>query len=206
MLLFENKINKTLIDVPNKVSALIHTINGCNLKCHKCHNYEDIVNFKGNPFTENDIIEKMKLNGYMFDNIILSGGEIMLNPSSLIISFLTKLKEVYTGKIIVYTNGFYYHNIKELYESGLVDDWYMDIKFPYHMEVDEANKDIYEEILGIKYNKQDIVNVLKSIELLSDYNFRTVQYPQYNDQIFDELVSYINKNKLKHQFNKFVEL
>lgn len=206
MILFDNKINQTLVDIKGETSMLIHSINGCNLKCHKCHNYEEIVNFKGKPLTGDEIIEKIKISNNMYDNLILSGGEFMKNKPDKIINFIKDVKEVFNGKIVIYTNGFYYKHIKEVFNEGIVDDWYMDIKFPYNLEVDEQDKNIYEEIVGIEYNKYHIESVMNSINILKDHNFRTVQYPQYNEKLYKGILKMVDEYNLKHTFNEFVEL
>lgn len=206
MILFDNNINQTLVDIPGNISMLVHSINGCNLKCTKCHNYEDIVNFKGTPMSSNDLLDKIKLTGSIYDNIILSGGEIMKNKPEYIIKLVNDIKEVFDGNVVIYTNGFYYKHIKEVFKEGIVDDWYMDIKFPYNMKVDEQDKKIYNEILGIEYNKYHIESVMNSIKLLKNHNFRTVKYPQYTDNILDNLLILIDEYNLKHQFNDYYEL
>lgn len=206
MIYFDSNITHTLVDIPTNISMLIHTIAGCNLHCYKCHNYDSIVNFNGTKINQYELLDKIKLIGNFYDNIIFSGGEMMMNKPADIIQLFTDIKKIYNGKLIIYTNGFYYNNIKKVYDAHIVDDWYMDIKFPYNMDVTETDKHLFKEILGIEYDIKLVSNVMKSIELLRAYNFRTVKYPQYNERLYTNLIQLIYTYNLKHQFNEFFEI
>lgn len=203
---FDKTIVRSLVDIPNEISMIISSVVGCNLKCYKCHSWNHIVNHKAETISEIEIIEKIKLNGFMFDNIILSGGEIMMNNIDELINFISEIKKIFDGKVIIYTNGFYYNNIKKLYNIDLVDDWYVDIKFPYNINFTEELYLKYKSIVGIDYRFYDVHRAMNTIKLLKDYHFRTVKYPNFSYELLNGINDIVEKYNLNHTFNEFIEV
>jgi pyruvate-formate lyase-activating enzyme len=140
----------TLHDIENEQSLLLHGMQGCNFNCFGCFNKN--IHNETEFLIEDEVLSIVKKNGYFFENIILSGGEITLYGLELI-NFIKNLKEVYSGKIIIYTNGSNPHIIYDL--INLVDGFYIDIKYNIFNHIDEF------EILGIKFDKKTILESLK---------------------------------------------
>lgn len=195
---FLKKLIKTNREIEGDTSLLIHSLVGCNLNCFGCHNKMELVdNCPTEHYTEEQIIEIIKSNGYFFDSIIFSGGEITLNNN--LENFLKKVKDVYSGKIILYSNGTNPSKIKDI--INIVDGIYIDIKY------DIQKEDTYN-ILGVAHNKEDIISTL---DLVYSNNkkrlsgFRTVKYPQYSDSYLEDLKLFINKKypNIEYKQNEF---
>jgi pyruvate-formate lyase-activating enzyme len=202
---FLNKFIKTSVDFEGYNSLLIHSLVGCNFKCYQCHNYEELVSKKHtNFYTEKDIVSKLKLNGFMFDAIILSGGEFLINDIEVIKSFLFDIKKVFNGKIIINTNGSFPEKISLLIIMDLVDGFHMDIKFNIWDENDKYKIKVINS--NIDNNK-----LIKSFEIISKYNkgfseFRTIEYPFIESDYFLKIKNKCESEKIKWKLNKFINL
>ena len=198
---FLKSLNRTLHDIEGENSLLVHGLVGCNLNCFSCHNREELIYKTHEDYiSENGLLEIIKSNGYFFDNIIFSGGEITLDYKNLK-ELLIKIKEIYEGKIIIYTNGTIPKSIMELLE--VVDGFHMDLK--YNIDID----DIYN-ICGRNTNSNDI---RKSLDIIYENNkgfsqIRTVKYPQYNDEYLHQLIVFMKDNypNIEYKQNEFYEI
>lgn len=190
---------KSIHDIEGETSLLVHSANKCNFNCYGCHNREEIMNTT-EFYTEQQILEQISLNGYFFDNVILSGSEITLYGDKLY-DFILKLRNIYTGKIIVYTNGSIPNTIDKI--KDIVDGFYMDIKLNLWKD-DDVNP------TGVNYN---LDNLLKSVDLVYSFNkgfsqFRTVKYPIFTKDYLDEMKKHIETNypKIAYLQNDFMEI
>ncbi|OEG00345.1 radical SAM protein [Vulcanibacillus modesticaldus] len=205
---FYKNLIRTFNDLPEYTSVLIHSLVGCNFYCYGCHNYGEIVAKKHSEFfTSEDIIEQIKLNGFLFNAIIFSGGEFLIEDFNSITKLLKELRVIFDGKIIINTNGSFPDKIKYLLEFQLVDGFHIDMKLPYHALDINKDQEIYKSIIGFKPSQRLINNMLSSIELIIENNspisqVRTVKYPILDQDFFSEIESYIVQ--LNKKFNSNV--
>jgi len=122
MLKFYPKFLASHTDLPGQHALILHTISGgCNLHCYHCHNYQELIVTKhDNYYTTDIIMQYLGLNEYLFDAIILSGGEFLNNSLPDIEEFLLMLK-TFHKKIIINTNGILYDKIQYCMQRNLVD-------------------------------------------------------------------------------------
>jgi pyruvate-formate lyase-activating enzyme len=197
-------------DLPNKVSLIFHSINcSCNLKCFGCFNYKTIVQGdKSDYLNEEQVLDIINKTGYMYDVIIFSGGEFLLHDITEIEALLVKIKEIYNGSIVIYTNGILFNKIKYLTYKKLIDGFHIDMKLPYHLlEPDlQEDQELMKAILGRVLNHEEISNILNSINLVirenSPYSqIRTVRYPILPNEVFDEIKARIDCSNIVHGSN-----
>lgn len=155
----------SLIDYPNKTSALIFT-GGCNFNCSYCHNKE-LINFdKNGVIAEDEIFSFLKSRVGLLDAVCISGGEPTLQKD--LPDFIKKIKKM-DFLVKLDTNGTNPKMLQNLIAENLIDYAAMDIKAP----LDWGN---YEKIIRVK-NKNLIEAVRKSVKILLkgkiDYEFRT---------------------------------
>lgn len=205
---FYKNFIRTFKDLPNHHSLLIHSLVGCNFRCVGCHNYNELIENKDNQdyFIETDILNHLKLNGYLFDSIIFSGGEFLLEDIFSVSKFLGDIREIFNGTIIINTNGAFPNKINHLLNEKLIDGFHIDMKLPYHLLDIEEDKEIYQLILGVTPTQEYIAKLLSSIELIiknnSQYSqVRTVKYPMLSQEYFTEIEKYINKLCKKYNSN-----
>lgn len=204
---FYKKFIRTFNDLPNHHTLLIHSLTGCNFKCLGCHNYDEIVSKKHDDYyTEQDIIEHLELNGFIFDAVIISGGEFLLEKIENISNFLLKIRKVFDGKIIINTNGSFPNKIEYLLENKLVEGFHIDMKLPYHMLDVENDKDIFIDTIGFSPSQHFIDKLLQSINITVSHNspysqIRTVEYPHLSNEFFEFIESYVNDLNKKHNSN-----
>ena len=190
--------------MPNKTSLIIHSL-GCNFKCYQCFNYETLVRNPLDVCDEDYILDQIKLNGYLADAIILSGGEFLLNNIDEIILFLKKLKEIYNGLIIINTNGSSPNKMQKLINGNYVDGFHTDMKLPYYLLDIEKDSELIKAIVGKKLTANKIDRILQSLELTIQCDkgysqIRSVKYPFLHPSAFKENQIYIDK--LNKKYNK----
>lgn len=204
---FYKKLTRVFDDLPYHTTLLIHSLVGCPMKCVGCHNYDEIIaNTPKDYYTDDDIISHIEQNGFLFDAVMFSGGEFLLEGIDKISNLLLDVREIFEGKIIVNTNGMFPDKIDFLLRNSLVDGIHVDMKLPYHLLDVKEDKDIYRAIMGINPTKQIVDDLLNSIELVikSDTTLsqvRTVKYPMLSDEFFKETELYVNELKTKYNSN-----
>ncbi|NLG82819.1 MAG: anaerobic ribonucleoside-triphosphate reductase activating protein [Bacilli bacterium] len=92
-------IPESIVDGPGLRYTLF--TQGCPHKCYQCHNPET-HNISGGYLKDIDSIIRQIISHPYIDGVTISGGEPFLQVDALL-SFLTKLKDSFTKKIIVYT-------------------------------------------------------------------------------------------------------
>ena len=115
----------TLIDYPEKVSAIVWTV-GCNFRCPFCYNKE-IVTGDVELIPEQQVFSFLKKRKNMLEGLVVTGGEPLLQDD--IENFCKKVKKLdYLVKID--TNGSFPERLQKLIHDGLVDYIAMDVKAP----------------------------------------------------------------------------
>lgn len=202
MIKFYKDTTTTYTDIKNQTSLMIYSINGCNLKCYKCHVYDELITPTHNSFLScEDILDLIKSNGYLYDCIIFSGGEFLINDIFEIEELLKEIRLYYEGKIIINSNGTFPYKMKYVLLNHLADGVYLDIKGIVE------NEELYK-VIGVNYNKY-IPSIKKSIDIVNDYNygysqFRTVKYPFVSEEYFKIIQEYIKDMSVEYVINDFV--
>ena len=155
----------SLIDYPSKTSCIIFT-QGCNFRCHFCHNPELIeMDASGDRIMQKPFFDFLKERKGKLDAVVITGGEPTLQRD--LTGFIRHIKEIgYLVKID--TNGTNPILIKSLIDQNLIDSIAMDIKAPWHR---------YSEVAGIEADNDLLQAIEDSIEIIIksniDYEFRT---------------------------------
>lgn len=218
MIKFYNKIINSTVEMNGSPSMVIHSLNGCNLKCYKCHNYKELIEKNHDDFyCADDILDIIVSSGYMFDFIIFSGGEFLINNIDDIKSFLFNVRSVYDGEIIINTNGSFPEKIKTLIDLNLVDAFHLDLKIS---PIEKEWIHLESQVLGI--NKLEFINkyrrnLKESLSYIMEQNsnysmIRTVNYPIINQEYLEDiykdyiLIKEEFNSKVKYQLNDFYEI
>lgn len=204
MIRFSKNIIRSFRDMPDKTSLIIHSI-GCNFKCYQCFNYETLVHNPQDICNEQYILDQIKLNGYLADAIIISGGEFLLNDINDIVLFLIRIKNIFDGLIIINTNGTSPDKIQQLSEYHYIDGFHTDMKLPYHLLNLDQDSELIIEVIGKDLSVKDIENILQSLEYTIKYDkgysqIRSVEYPFLHPSVFKENQIYVDK--LNAKYNK----
>lgn len=198
---FYNNFIRTFTDLPGHTTLLVHSLSGCPLQCFGCHNYDEIVaNTPKEHKTMDDFYLYLRKSGFLFDAVMFSGGEFLINQIDTVRELLTETRKLFSGKIIVATCGMYSEKVKQLYAEELVDGIHIDMKLPYHVLDVKEDKQIFQDIMGINPSAKMVENLLSSIDAVIAHNshldqVRTVKYPILSDVFFDEIKTYIDRRK-----------
>lgn len=210
-MIFSKNCITTYTDVKGKCSLIFFTY-GCNLHCFECHVYAElnVPTVTIIPADTSWVLDKIKEGEGFVDCVIFSGGEFLINDVDEIEKFLIEVKEIFSGKIIINTNGTFPKKMDRL--SYLIDGFYLDVKAPFWLlngynVVDSA---YFKLIYGVDYSPELILNLKKSLLFLSsrksEYDrTRTVKYPIMPDCMFSDIEKAMKRLNLEHDFNPFVE-
>ena len=114
----------TLLDFPGKVACTVF-LEGCNFRCHFCHNADMAKCESPDKMTEDEFFKFLTKRQGLLDGVCVSGGEPLMSDD--VIPFIQKIKDMgYSVKID--TNGSFPERLKKIAEMGLCDYIAMDIK------------------------------------------------------------------------------
>ena len=207
MIKYYNKFTTSISEVNNSPTLLIHSLCGCNLKCCDCFNYEELIIKKhDNFYSINDIINHLKLNAYLYDYIVLSGGEFLINDLDDIIKNIKQIKKIISSPIIIYTNGTFPIKIKKLLNLNIVDGIHTDMKLPFQYLQHNIDKEIILKTLGINILQEMINKVLLSLNYTIQFDkglneIRSIKYPFLDKSVFEDNRQYIQELNLKYKKN-----
>ncbi|MCM8818163.1 MAG: anaerobic ribonucleoside-triphosphate reductase activating protein [Candidatus Omnitrophica bacterium] len=187
-------IQKTsLLEFPGLISCIVFT-QGCNFRCHYCHNPELVLPEKfETTIVEEEFFDFLDRRKKYLEGVCITGGEPSIQLD--IIDFINEIKK--RGfKVKFDTNGSNPDIIEKLLKEKLIDYISIDLKGPFEK---------YEEIIGVKV---DIEKIKKSIDLIKDfsidYEFRTtVVKKQILIEDFEEIGKQI-KGAKKYYLQKFI--
>ena len=213
MIKYYPKLTHTLSEINGEPTLLVHSMGGCNLCCYNCLNYGTLISNGKNYIAVNEIVETIKQVGELYNYLVLSGGEFLINNTEDIKRDINLIRKVFEGKIIIYTNGYYPHKMLEI--NDIVDGFHTDMKLPYHL-INIDDNDLIEAVLGKKLSQNEISLFIKSIEITIKYDkglnqIRSVRYPFLNESAFKENQSFINnlnevyQKQTPYYVNNFVE-
>lgn len=115
----------TLIDFPQKLAAVVF-VTGCNFRCPFCFN-RDLVLEKVPLIAEKEIFSFLKKRKKLLDGIVVSGGELTLQPD--LAKFLKKVKS-FGFSTMIETNGSNPTVLEKLLKAKLLDFVALDFKAP----------------------------------------------------------------------------
>jgi len=174
----------TLIDFPEKVACTVF-LGGCNFRCVYCHNPELVIPPFPPKVPEEYFFDFLESRKGKLDGVVICGGEPTIHPN--LPEFIRKIKE--RGFAVkLDTNGYNVRMIKRLIEENLLDYIAMDVKAPLEK---------YEEIVGVKIEKERIVEAIKIImDSGVKYEFRTTAYPSLGLKDYEKIGELIEGARL----------
>lgn len=150
----------SFIDFPKSICT-VYFVEGCNFKCHYCHNAH-IVNGEEEKISEDKIFDYLNKRKKFLDGVCISGGEPTIYKD--LPSFIEKIKQL-GYRVKLDTNGTNSDMVHKLISERYIDYIAMDVKAPL---------DKYNEIANSKVNISEIQNSIDIIMNGSiDYEFRT---------------------------------
>ncbi|MCW6094594.1 4Fe-4S cluster-binding domain-containing protein [Clostridium sporogenes] len=210
MMKFLDKTITTYTDIKGLRALMFFSLSGCNLHCYKCHAYKDLVQTKHTEYyTEVDVLRKVEQSEGIVDAVIFSGGEFLISNIEDIKSLLTEVRKVFSGKIIVNTNGTFPHKMVKILD--LVDGFHLDVKTPFWVLDTKEDKELFKVVYGVEVDISFINTLIKSLIVLNihrkQYNLtRTVKYPFLPDEYFTEIKEFMQELELPYNLNEFVDL
>lgn len=161
----------SLIDYPNKISAIVFTA-GCNFRCHFCHNPELVIDInKKNLINQQEVFDFLTKRKKTLDAVVITGGEPTQHKD--LPEFIKKIKDM--GLLVkLDTNGSNPKMLKKLIKHKLIDYIAMDIKAPLPK---------YAKVVNVK---ADTNKIKKSIKLIMKsglpYEFRSTLLPKLHNK------------------------
>lgn len=152
-------------DYPGKLACTFF-FGGCNMRCGYCHNC-DLVKKPKKLMSEDEALAFLQSHKTFLEGVCMCGGECMMSLTS---DFLKKIKEL-GYKIKIDTNGTFPKKLQEFIDLQLIDYVAMDIK-TIHTR--------YQELSPGKYKMEDIIQSIKIISKLPEYEFRTTVIPHHH--------------------------
>lgn len=189
----ESIISKNEIELQNRTVSLEIT-HRCNLKCiHCCVDADNVHRTK--EFSADDIKYSLKkCVGWNPESIMLSGGEPLLRKDFK--EILIYLRECYTGKIVISTNG------------TLITQEMAQILSQYSDQIDISLDGVDEETTSIVRGAGVFTKVMKAVELLHNENFWEITLSiaigdrnQHLEKKFDELCECLKVTPIKRLFS-----
>ncbi|MFN4227688.1 MAG: anaerobic ribonucleoside-triphosphate reductase activating protein [Candidatus Ratteibacteria bacterium] len=183
----------SLIEFPGIISCIVFT-QGCNFRCHYCHNPELVLPEKfQNVIPEEFFFSFLEKRKKYLEGVCITGGEPTIQKD--IIEFIRKIKDK-GFKVKIDTNGSEPEIIERLLKEELIDYFSMDLKGPIEK---------YKIITGVEVESDKI---LRSIEIIKnakiDYEIRTtVVKSQISFEDFEKIGKIIEGCK-KYFIQRFV--
>ncbi len=152
----------TLVDYPGHVSCVIFT-QGCNFRCHFCHNPECVLPEKMMLF-QNDLIPDevffnfLETRKWFLDGVSICGWEPTLQPD--LYDFAKKVKEMWF-KVKLDTNGRDYKIVKRMIQDGILDYVAVDLKHAIYS---------YDDAVGLPQTSEFFFSYQKLLQLLLESN------------------------------------
>lgn len=217
MIAYYPNIQFTFSEIKNTPVLLIHSLEGCIFHCFKCINYDELISKKHPHIIHiQEVIDTIRLQDGLFEQIVISGGEFLISPIEEIISDLHQIRNITDKPIIIYTTGFFLKKMKILHQKGLVNGFHIDMKLPYHL-LQEEDKDLIHHTFGKDISIDQIHRMMEAIDYTISIDqgysqIRSVKYPFLHQSAFDECRLHIHRLNEKHhkvtpyQTHSFIDL
>lgn len=207
MIKYYNKFTTSISEINNSPTLIIHSLCGCNLKCYNCINYDELIIKKHKNYHNiNQVIELLKLNAFLYEYIVISGGEYLINDVEEILSDIKQIKYIIKSPLIIYTNGTFPLKIQKILQWNIVDGIHTDMKLPYQYLKHEIDKNIIFKTLGVNISRKIINNMLLSLQYTVKFDkglnqIRSVKYPFLDNDVFEDNKKYIEELNIKYKKN-----
>ncbi|MCM8769324.1 MAG: anaerobic ribonucleoside-triphosphate reductase activating protein [Candidatus Omnitrophica bacterium] len=182
----------SLIEYPGKISVVVFT-QGCNFRCHYCHNPELVLPELFGPLIPSEEIFDFLKKRPLLEAVTITGGEPCLQED--LMDFLRQLRS-YPVAIKLNTNGSLPEVLKLIINQSLVDYLSLDIK---------AALSRYEKVVGVPVK---IENLRRSVELVKssglEYDFRTTVVPDLLRETDIHTIGQLIQGARRHIFQRFV--
>lgn len=214
---FSCKINLNLYEF-DQPSIHVYVKGPCNMNCYGCFNIGSLFRFEESDLDMYAMVDYIERQKDLFEFIVLTGGEVFTAPLPQLKEALTLIRtRLPNKKLIVYTNGLNYPFLAALDGTIGFDGIHLDLKLPYHLLDPESDQELIKLTLGRPLSRNDIDNLLKSVEhvIANDRGYsqiRTVKYPFATVEMWEESKILISKLNIKHnkntpyKLNKFIEM
>lgn len=174
--------------------ATVLFIGGCNFRCWYCHNMKIVMN-RTNKIDFDDVLQYIHDKSKWISEIVLSGGEPLLQPN--LSELIDKIKEIYDFKIHLYTNGYFFEELRNILPK--IDVVSMDIKYPIEK---------YNQVTGVEVNPDKIflsINLLNKMSSEKVIVFRTTVWKNFGVKNIETIRNYIDgdsKYKIQNYLGK----
>ncbi|WMU08146.1 hypothetical protein vBCtySFA70_00042 [Clostridium phage vB_CtyS-FA70] len=200
----------TYTDVKGKSSLMFFSY-GCNLHCYGCHVYNKLnKEVPNNSIGTEEVLKEIGQAEGLAEAVIFSGGEFLIYSAEEIEDFLIEVKKIFSGLIIVNTNGTYPAKMKQI--SYLVDGFYMDIKAPFWgmRSYNYLETSLFRGIYGVDYSEELVARMSESMLILAhrgkEYDrTRTVDYPILPQLELEDIIVTTENIGIPHDVNDYVE-
>lgn len=184
----------TLLDFPGHVACTVF-LNGCDLRCPFCHNFE-LVDGTAKPIMDEEeflaFLEKRK---GLLDGVAFTGGEPCLHSG--LPSLMRKIREMGFA-VKLDTNGCHPDMLEAILKEGLIDYAAMDIK---------NSPEKYAVTCGL--SSMDLAPIRRSISLLQnsgiDFEFRTTVIEQFHQAEDFEAIGKMIQGAKKYFLQAFTD-
>lgn len=201
MLRVANLVDFSTVDWPGVICCVVF-LSGCPLRCPFCQNSPILSLESGVEKSVEELIGEISKFGEFIEGVSLTGGEPLLQSSSLK-ELCVKLKEL-GYKVSIDTSGTPHSCLRELVEGGLVDRIAMDVKAPLTPTAYGLATGLGEAVVRLLPDFKSslkLLNRAKDIEV----EFRTTVVPGLNDskQAIAEIARLIKSERAKWVINQF---
>lgn len=159
----------TLVDYPGKIACIVFT-QGCNFRCHFCHNPECVLPEKMMLFANDLVPDEVFFNflesrKWFLDGVSICGGEPTLQSDLYV--FAKKVKEMWFS-VKLDTNGRDWQIVKRMINDGILDYVAVDLKHALPSFSKAVGVELWEEFY---HNYEKLLQLL--LEGNVDYEYRT---------------------------------
>ena len=184
----------TLLDFPGHVACTVF-LNGCDLRCPFCHNFE-LVDGTAKPIMDEEefLVFLAKRKG-LLDGVAFTGGEPCLHSG--LPSLMRRIREMGFA-VKLDTNGCHPDMLEAILKEGLIDYAAMDIK---------NSPEKYAVTCGLE--SMDLAPIRRSISLLQnsgiDFEFRTTVIEQFHQAEDFEAIGKMIQGAKKYFLQAFTD-
>ena len=184
----------TLLDFPGHVACTVF-LNGCDLRCPFCHNFE-LVDGTAKPIMdEEEFLAFLAKRKGLLDGVAFTGGEPCLHSG--LPSLMRKIREMGFA-VKLDTNGCHPDMLDAILKEGLIDYAAMDIK---------NSPEKYAVTCGLE--SMDLAPIRRSISLLQnsgiDFEFRTTVIEQFHQAEDFEAIGKMIQGAKKYFLQAFTD-
>ena len=184
----------TLLDFPGHVACTVF-LNGCDLRCPFCHNFE-LVDGTAKPIMdEEEFLAFLAKRKGLLDGVAFTGGEPCLHSG--LPSLMRKIREMGFA-VKLDTNGCHPDMLEAILKEGLIDYAAMDIK---------NSPEKYAVTCGL--SSMDLAPIRRSISLLQnsgiDFEFRTTVIEQFHQAEDFEAIGKMIQGAKKYFLQAFTD-